>query len=92
MLDGRENDSAGSSNDGFYESKREWMGRRHFTLALEGYVVLNDQDIYCLAIYVRYKLALLSKSPFHQWGEGIIKVGTVSKRYKSDNTITREDL
>ncbi|EMS67852.1 Protein strawberry notch-like protein 1 [Triticum urartu] len=36
MLDGRENDGAGSSNDGFYESKREWMGRRHFTLALEG--------------------------------------------------------
>ncbi|CAM0902689.1 unnamed protein product [Alopecurus aequalis] len=36
MLDGRENDSDGSSNDGFYESKREWMGRRHFTLALEG--------------------------------------------------------
>ncbi|KAL5214680.1 hypothetical protein ABZP36_003832 [Zizania latifolia] len=36
MLDERQQDGAGSSNDGFYESKREWMGRRHFTLAFEG--------------------------------------------------------
>ncbi|TVU15826.1 hypothetical protein EJB05_39365 [Eragrostis curvula] len=36
MLDERQKDDAGSSNDGFYESKREWMGRRHFTLAFEG--------------------------------------------------------
>ncbi|XP_062226679.1 protein FORGETTER 1-like isoform X2 [Phragmites australis] len=36
MLDERQKDGAGSSNDGFYESKREWMGRRHFTLAFEG--------------------------------------------------------
>ncbi|KAI5011295.1 hypothetical protein ZWY2020_013432 [Hordeum vulgare] len=36
IIDREENDGAGSSNDGFYESKREWMGRRHFTLALEG--------------------------------------------------------
>lgn len=76
MLDGRENDGAGSSNDGFYESKREWMGRRHFTLALEGYVVLNDEDINfflrgdedinCLAILMSYIFALFKyKSPFH---------------------------
>lgn len=26
----------GSVNDGFYESKREWLGRRHFILAFEG--------------------------------------------------------
>ncbi|KAI3997045.1 hypothetical protein MKX01_021321 [Papaver californicum] len=25
-----------SSDDGFYESKREWLGRRHFLLAVEG--------------------------------------------------------
>ncbi|KAI3945077.1 hypothetical protein MKW98_009881 [Papaver atlanticum] len=25
-----------SSDDGFYESKREWLGRRHFLLAIEG--------------------------------------------------------
>ncbi|KAL6843730.1 hypothetical protein ACP4OV_026301 [Aristida adscensionis] len=36
MLDERQKDGASSSNDGFYESKREWMGRRHFTLAFEG--------------------------------------------------------
>ncbi|RCV35324.1 hypothetical protein SETIT_7G231900v2 [Setaria italica] len=36
MLDERQKDGAGSSNDGFYESRREWMGRRHFTLAFEG--------------------------------------------------------
>ncbi|CAN6236195.1 unnamed protein product [Urochloa humidicola] len=36
MLEERQKDGAGSSNDGFYESKREWMGRRHFTLAFEG--------------------------------------------------------
>ena len=58
MLDGRENDGAGSSNDGFYESKREWMGRRHFTLALEGYVVLNDEDIYFSSSRKRKDFAL----------------------------------
>ncbi|XP_021775201.1 protein FORGETTER 1-like isoform X1 [Chenopodium quinoa] len=26
----------GSTHDGFYESKREWLGRRHFLLAFEG--------------------------------------------------------
>ncbi|KAG2568646.1 hypothetical protein PVAP13_7NG407100 [Panicum virgatum] len=36
MLEERQKDGAGSSNDGFYESRREWMGRRHFILALEG--------------------------------------------------------
>jgi hypothetical protein len=36
MLDERQKDGAGSSNDGFYESKREWMGGRHFILAFEG--------------------------------------------------------
>ena len=25
------------TNDGFYESKREWLGHRHFLLAFEGY-------------------------------------------------------
>lgn len=41
-LEEREKDGAGSSNDGFYESRREWMGRRHFTLAFEGYVLYGD--------------------------------------------------
>ncbi|WVZ87057.1 LOW QUALITY PROTEIN: hypothetical protein U9M48_033752 [Paspalum notatum var. saurae] len=36
MLDEKQKDGASSSYDGFYESRREWMGRRHFTLALEG--------------------------------------------------------
>jgi hypothetical protein len=42
MLDERQKDGAGSSNDGFFESKREWMGRRHFLLAFEGYVPDGD--------------------------------------------------
>ncbi|XP_022717610.1 protein FORGETTER 1 isoform X1 [Durio zibethinus] len=28
-------DGLGSASDGFYESKREWLGRRHFILAFE---------------------------------------------------------
>ncbi|RLM74220.1 protein strawberry notch-like [Panicum miliaceum] len=36
MLEERQKDGAGSSNNGFYESRREWMGRRHFILAFEG--------------------------------------------------------
>jgi len=43
MLEERQKDGAGSSNDGFYESRREWMGRRHFILAFEGYVLDDDQ-------------------------------------------------
>ncbi|KDP27422.1 hypothetical protein JCGZ_20832 [Jatropha curcas] len=35
MLEEKQKDGLGSSNDGFYESKREWLGRRHFILAFE---------------------------------------------------------
>lgn len=35
MLNEKQKDGLGSSNDGFYESKREWLGRRHFILAFE---------------------------------------------------------
>ncbi|XP_043807578.1 protein FORGETTER 1 isoform X2 [Manihot esculenta] len=35
MLEEKQKDGLGSSNDGFYESKREWLGRRHFVLAFE---------------------------------------------------------
>nr|CAB3488213.1 unnamed protein product [Digitaria exilis] len=35
-LEEKQKDFPGSSNDGFYESRREWMGRRHFILAFEG--------------------------------------------------------
>ncbi|XP_006422306.2 protein FORGETTER 1 [Citrus sinensis] len=34
-LDEKQKDGLGSANDGFYESKREWLGRRHFILAFE---------------------------------------------------------
>lgn len=34
-LDEKQKDGLGSPNDGFYESKREWLGRRHFILAFE---------------------------------------------------------
>ncbi|XP_044468508.1 protein FORGETTER 1 [Mangifera indica] len=35
MLEEKQRDGLGSPNDGFYESKREWLGRRHFILAFE---------------------------------------------------------
>ncbi|KAF5195402.1 strawberry notch-like protein [Thalictrum thalictroides] len=36
LLEEKRKSGADSSYDGFYESKREWMGRRHFLLAYEG--------------------------------------------------------
>ncbi|KAF0899526.1 hypothetical protein E2562_020008 [Oryza meyeriana var. granulata] len=36
ILEQRQKDGAGSSDGGFYESRREWMGRRHYMLAFEG--------------------------------------------------------
>ncbi|GMH10575.1 hypothetical protein Nepgr_012416 [Nepenthes gracilis] len=36
LLDGKQKGGHGSANDAFYESKREWLGRRHFLLAFEG--------------------------------------------------------
>ncbi|KAM7250787.1 hypothetical protein ACFE04_022670 [Oxalis oulophora] len=35
MLEEKQQDGLSSANDGFYESKREWLGRRHFVLAFE---------------------------------------------------------
>ncbi|GAU35451.1 hypothetical protein TSUD_364070 [Trifolium subterraneum] len=35
MLNEKQKDGLGSANDGFYESKREWLGKRHFILAFE---------------------------------------------------------
>ncbi|XP_021767573.1 protein FORGETTER 1-like isoform X2 [Chenopodium quinoa] len=36
LLNEKQKGSLGSTHDGFYESKREWLGRRHFLLAFEG--------------------------------------------------------
>ncbi|KAI8553226.1 hypothetical protein RHMOL_Rhmol06G0327600 [Rhododendron molle] len=36
LLEEKQKDGLGSPNDGFFESKREWLGRRHFLLAFEG--------------------------------------------------------
>lgn len=36
LLDEKQKDKSGSSTNGFYESKREWLGRRHYLLAIEG--------------------------------------------------------
>ena len=36
LLDEKQKDETTSANDGFYESRREWMGKRHFLLAFEG--------------------------------------------------------
>ncbi|VVA22165.1 PREDICTED: strawberry notch [Prunus dulcis] len=35
MLEEKQKDGLGSANDGFYESRREWLGRRHIILAFE---------------------------------------------------------
>ncbi|XP_068654787.1 protein FORGETTER 1-like isoform X2 [Aristolochia californica] len=35
LLDEKQKDGLNHGNDGFYESRREWMGRRHFILAFE---------------------------------------------------------
>ncbi|XP_042392351.1 protein FORGETTER 1-like isoform X2 [Zingiber officinale] len=35
LLEERQKDGVACANDGFYESRREWMGRKHFILALE---------------------------------------------------------
>ncbi|GAV84047.1 LOW QUALITY PROTEIN: Helicase_C_4 domain-containing protein, partial [Cephalotus follicularis] len=37
MLEEKQKDGLSSANDGFYESKRGWLGRRHFILAFERY-------------------------------------------------------
>ena len=39
MLEEKQRDGLGSSSDGFYESKREWLGRRHYVLAFERYLL-----------------------------------------------------
>ncbi|XP_039113703.1 protein FORGETTER 1 [Dioscorea cayenensis subsp. rotundata] len=36
LLDEKQKGGLSCNPDGFYESKREWMGRRHFILAFEG--------------------------------------------------------
>ncbi|KAF3623297.1 hypothetical protein FXO37_31917 [Capsicum annuum] len=36
LLEEKQRDEPSSANSGFYESKREWLGRRHFLLAFEG--------------------------------------------------------
>ncbi|PIA37650.1 hypothetical protein AQUCO_03000300v1 [Aquilegia coerulea] len=36
LLEEKRKNGVDSTYDGFYESKREWMGRRHFLLAFEG--------------------------------------------------------
>ncbi|KAL1815046.1 hypothetical protein DCAR_0519278 [Daucus carota subsp. sativus] len=36
LLDEKRKDLSASSSNGFYESKREWLGRRHYLLAYEG--------------------------------------------------------
>ncbi|KNA16468.1 hypothetical protein SOVF_088760 isoform A [Spinacia oleracea] len=35
LLNEKQKGSLGSTHDGFYESKREWLGRRHFLLAFD---------------------------------------------------------
>lgn len=37
LLEEKQKDATGSSNNGFYESRREWMGKRHYILAFENF-------------------------------------------------------
>nr|GEX46630.1 protein FORGETTER 1 isoform X2 [Tanacetum cinerariifolium] len=37
LLSEKQKDVSGSSANGFYESRREWLGRRHYLLAIEGF-------------------------------------------------------
>lgn len=37
LLTDKQKGGLSGTNDGFYESKREWLGHRHFLLAFEGY-------------------------------------------------------
>lgn len=37
LLDEKQKDGSDLTNIGFYESRNEWMGRRHFLLAIKGY-------------------------------------------------------
>ncbi|KAK3042673.1 hypothetical protein RJ639_000925 [Escallonia herrerae] len=46
LLDEKQKDGFGSSSNGFYESKREWLGRRHFLLAYEGYNSWSYSGLY----------------------------------------------
>ena len=45
LLEERQQDGCGLTNNGFYESKREWLGRRHFLLALEGYALTHCYEV-----------------------------------------------
>ncbi|KAL8461796.1 hypothetical protein ACS0TY_033048 [Phlomoides rotata] len=42
LLEEKQKDDSGSSNNGFYESRREWMGKRHYILACEA----SDSGMY----------------------------------------------
>lgn len=41
LLEEKQKDGTRSSNNGFYESRREWMGKRHYILAFEEYVLFD---------------------------------------------------
>ncbi|KAL1559922.1 udp-glycosyltransferase [Salvia divinorum] len=44
LFEEKQKDDAGSSNSGFYESRREWMGKRHYLLAVEDFS--SDSGVY----------------------------------------------
>uniref|UniRef100_A0A164XUU3 PHD-type domain-containing protein n=1 Tax=Daucus carota subsp. sativus TaxID=79200 RepID=A0A164XUU3_DAUCS len=46
LLDEKRKDLSASSSNGFYESKREWLGRRHYLLAYEG--ANSSIDVQCM--------------------------------------------
>lgn len=56
MLSEKQKDGLGSANDGFYESKREWLGKRHFILAFERYPSRFFLHIPFSLNFIEYKL------------------------------------
>jgi len=56
MLNEKQKDGLGSANDGFYESKREWLGRRHFILAFERYI---SSFLFSVPVSFKFNIILL---------------------------------
>lgn len=64
MLDEKQKDGFGSPNDGFYESKREWLGRRHFILAFERYLLLHLPESFYLCFHLYLGFSWTAFPPF----------------------------
>ncbi|KAK6124556.1 hypothetical protein DH2020_041704 [Rehmannia glutinosa] len=73
LLEEKQKDESGSSNDGFYESRREWMGKRHFILAFEGLFArlldftFNTQEMALAELKDKYRKLSSSERAHNGW-------------------------